>query len=493
MAPGVEEVAALIHQGPVNEVGDVLAHAEGQEFLALEVHDVFDSVPGVEGREREIFDALLLFAAVLVASLDHLDAEAVGIGGHELAFELFVLAVVLHEDIGVVAVAVAGPVEVVADFDDEVLVPGFRQISAAGVAAAAAVHEHAFAGAVVGVGDADSADVNSPAALLADDVAVCHVVEILLEDHVAVGAHDGNDLRSGRAAVNGHVAGVEAFFQTFFGLEGQSLGSIEGAAGGGHFQPGSVGVGGISDGGVFRSAVVEREFHAFGVQGNERLFSADERGGRGLVDGLNFQVIVIGSLESAHGSELRGKTQLGGLLAGAAGRNAAFLSLAVAFGDHDLLAQGIPSEGDIVGGAVVEEVREGDASGIAFQIAGILIALQVEIAVAVLVVNGEKIGVAAHDHLGADLDQLGGRNGHVELRREDHDVLRGAAVRLTEHHGFALDTGSVGNDRGVAVIVVEEGPAFLLGHLSSHFVSLEVFLVDHISHGGRGTKKQEDS
>ena len=396
-----------------------------------------------------------------------------------------------HADVG--GRAVGGPIHIKGDLHHKVFIPtSLRKIHAAGVVAARTVNEHAFAAAIVGVGDDNFAHVERPASL-ADDVAVFHIVEFFFKNYVAFGAHNGNDFRFAGAAGNSHAAAVESVGHVFLGFQGKNGRIGKRAAGGGDFQP--IGVGG--DGEVdlaFGGAVEERELRTGGIQGNDRIAVAENGGLFGTGHVLNIDEIIVGAGSAFdHTAKIRGKAHSPRLFESGFQHNGAFLSLAVASHRRDLVVEMVENDGDLVGSQTVGvEVFKGNAARTGSHQTVRCVQVQVEEAAHVLIVKRDKVGIGTGDNFRGDLCDFcesAGRRG-IESRSQDHDIFGGARIGLAQYHGLGINVGSIRHDRGVAGVVVEDFPAFLFGHLGAHFVAFKIFLENDAGEDRNADQKQ---
>ena len=508
-AEGKAGESPVVHivEGVVGNVSDVFADLHFHALHGIEVDgvgniDPFVHRPGLAVKRRGRIVAavphLVEIEGVLTIRLFDLHAE--GLGG------------IRSGDVNAAGVGAGSPVNLAGNFH-------YGHAGAAfdgGAGGCAAAPDAVVTGGPVGVHDLGFGELgfldlglvgisavgaSHQPAFLVLQVALSHegLFEVFFVEDRAVHPVNADHFEAGVAGVDGHFRPCVLLIAG--GREGQVLGAVESAAGGADGQP--VGAGGFchAEGniafgaGVLKSEVSGRGLlHGYGVLVNKKMRS------RVAVFHFHLDVVVVGGPFQL-GRELGGKAQPHSFIVKklSGHGNIAGLSLAVAGHFLDGAIVVVPQKGDLVFFSALGDVVESDARRIARHGAGRSAHVEVEEAVGVGArgVGGEKVGAAAHDHLGADANQLSERivGLDAELRREDHVVIRGTAVFLRQFEGFAGETAFVLDHRGGAVVGGEESPAVdRANQFGAGLVALEILLIDGISHqgGGKRQKKRQE-
>ena len=472
-----------LHSGEVDGVGDVdpLVHGPG---LAAERF----------GRTEIAILHLVEIEGVLAVSLSDLHTE--GLGG------------VRRGDVDAAGVGRRIPIDFAGNFHHGQGRAAFdgRAVGAAAlsdaVVAGGPVSVHDLAVSELGLFDlglvvAGACGASDHPAFLSLQVAHSHegFLEVFFVEDRAVHPVNAHHFFSGLAGVDGELR--PGVILVAGGGEGQVLGAVVSAARGADGQPvGAFALGDREGDVAFTAGVLESQV-TLGFLLKRQAVRVDEQVRAGVARfNFHLDVVIVGDPVFS-GAVLRGEADPDGLpIETAAHGDVAGLGFAVAGDLPDGVVIVVPQYGDLVGRIVLVEIGQRRARGVRSQFALRHVHVQISetVGLAVHGVKRHNVGLAGGDHGGGNSHQLpqGIFRRHIELRAEDHVVVRRTAVGLLHFQGFAGNAALVLDDGGTAVVGGKEIPALnVTDQLGTGLVALKILFVDGHGHKRRGKRQKK--
>ena len=475
-----------LHGGEVDGIGDVDPLVHGPGLAAERI-----------GRIVAAVSHLVEIEGVLPVSLSDLHTE--GLGG------------VRRGDVDAAGVGRRIPIDFAGNFHHGQSRAAFngRAVGAAAlsyaVVAGGSVSVHDLAVSELGLFDlglvvAGACGASDHPAFLSLQVALSHegFLEVFFVEDRAVHPVNAHHFFSGIAGVDGELrSGVILVAR---GGEGQVLGAVVSAATGADGQPvGAFALGDREGDVAFAAGVLESQV-TLGFLLKRQAVRVDEQVRAGVARfNFHLDVVVVGDPVFS-GAELRGEADPDGLAIETAGHgDVAGLGFAVAGDLPDGVVVVVPQYGDLVGRIILVEIGQRGARGVRGQLALRHVHVQIGETVGLTVhgVERHNVGLTGGYHGGGNSHQLSKRIfcRHIELRAEDHVVVRRTAVGLLHFQAFAGNAALVLNDSGTAVVGGKEGPAIdITDQFGTGLVALKILFIDGHGHqrGGKRQKKRQE-